>query len=396
MKSDQDIVIISACRTPIGNFMGALAEMPVGRLGAVVVREAVARAQLPSDSVDEVILGCVVDAGAGQGVARQAAIWGGLPVSVPAFSVNQVCGSGMQALMLAAQAIRAGDAQVVVAGGMENMSAAPYLVTGARRGLRLGTAPMLDSLLVDGLTDAFNDIPMGLTAELLAERCAISRREQDAFACTSHARAVAAIGAGRFKAEITPVEVLQKDRTATIFQQDEHPRLDCTPEALARLKPAFKPDGTVTAGNASSINDGAAAVVVMNRQRAKELGLTPQACLRRWASAAVDPLEMGLGPLPAAHKALAKAKLSVEDIDLFEDNEAFAVQAIAVQRELGIPEERLNVNGGAIALGHPLGASGARIVVTLLNEMRRRGVSLGLATLCIGGGMGTAVVLEQE
>lgn len=395
MDADQDLVITSACRTPIGNFMGALAEVPVGRLGATAIRDAVARSGIPPSMVDEVIMGCVVDAGAGQGVGRQAAIWGGIPVTTPAFSVNKVCGSGMQALILAAQAIRAGDDQVIVAGGMENMSAAPHLIPGARRGLRLGTTPLLDSLVVDGLTDAFNGIHMGVTAERLAEKCSISRHEQDEFACASHSKAAAAMRAGRFEPEIIPVAVSPKEGQPLSFAQDEHPRPDCTIEALSRLKPAFKPGGTVTAGNASGINDGAAALVVMSRQKARLLGVTPLIRLRSWGTGAVDPLEMGLGPLPAARQALARAGLSIEDIDLFEDNEAFAAQAIAVQRELGIPEERLNVNGGAIALGHPLGASGARIVVTLLYEMRRSGAALGLATLCIGGGMGTAIVLEQ-
>ncbi|MCL4561299.1 MAG: acetyl-CoA C-acetyltransferase [Chloroflexi bacterium] len=381
--------------------MGALSEVPVGRLGAAVVREAVARSSLAPEAVDEAVMGCVLDAGAGQGVGRQAAVWGGLPYSTPAYSVNKVCGSGMQALILAAQAIRAGDAQVVVAGGMENMSAAPYLVRSARRGLRMGDASLADSMVLDGLTDAFNGVHMGMTAELLAEKYSISRREQDEFACQSHEKAMDAIRSGRFCDEIVPVEVPQKKvgaqstRAPSLwFQVDEHPRPDTSLESLAHLAPAFKPGGTVTAGNASGISDGAAALVVMSLQKARELGLPPLARLRGWGVGAVDPLVMGLGPLPAARRALDKAGLTRQDIDLFEDNEAFAAQAIAVQRELEIPDERLNVNGGAIALGHPIGASGARIVVTLLYEMRRRGAALGLATLCIGGGMGTALVLE--
>jgi acetyl-CoA C-acetyltransferase len=390
----KDVVIVSACRTPIGNFLGSLAEIPAAGLGAAVIREVVKRARIDPDTVDEVVMGCVVDAGAGQGIGRQAAILGGIPETIPAFSVNKVCGSGMQAVILAAQAIRAGDEQVVVAGGMESMSAAPYLIPGARKGLRLGNTSLVDSLLVDGLTDAFNNVHMGLTAEVLAERCGITRKEQDEFACDSHRKAWAAIQNGRFQAEIVPVEIQTKDHGKIQFSQDEHPRQNCSLESLAKLEPVFKPGGMVTAGNASSISDGAAALVVMSRKRAEELNLAPLARLRGWGIGAVDPMLMGIGPLPAARQALAKAHLSFTDIELFEDNEAFAAQAIAVQRELEIPQEHLNVNGGAIALGHPLGASGARIMVTLIYEMRRRGVSLGLATLCIGGGMGTAVVLE--
>ncbi len=394
-RSDLEIVITSACRTAIGNFMGALADIPVGRLGAAVIRDAVARSHLDPGAISEVIMGNVLSAGAGMGPARQAAIWGGLPISVPAFSVNKVCGSGMQAVILAAQAIRSGDAEVVVAGGMENMSAAPYLAPGVRRGLRLGSTPLVDSILSDGLTDAFNNVHMAMTAEALAERYSISRQEQDEFACQSHARAVVAIQRGAFEAEITPIEVLQEKRGPLLFRQDEHPRPDSSLEALSRLKPAFKPGGTVTAGNASAINDGAAAMVLMSRRKAEALGIQPLALLRSWGIGAVDPALMGLGPLPAVSQALSRAGCSIHDIDLFEENEAFAAQALAVCRELDIPQERLNVNGGALALGHPIGASGARILVTLIHEMRRQGSRRGLATLCIGGGMGTAAVLEQ-
>jgi acetyl-CoA C-acetyltransferase len=394
-RPDLEIVITAACRTAIGNFMGALAGIPAGKLGAAVIRDAIARSHLEPDAVSEVIMGNVLSAGAGMGPARQAAIWGGLPITVPAFSVNKVCGSGMQAVILAAQAIRSGDSEVVVAGGMENMSAAPYLVPGARRGLRLGNMPLVDSILSDGLTDAFNNVQMALTAETLAERYGISRQEQDEFACQSHARALAAIQRCAFEAEITPLEVSQDRKDPLIFQQDEHPRSDSSIEALSRLKPAFKPGGTVTAGNASGINDGAAALVLMSRRKAAELGIQPLARLRSWGVGAVDPALMGLGPLPAVRHALDKAGYSIQDIDLVEENEAFAAQALAVCRELDIPEEHMNVNGGAIALGHPIGASGARILVTLIHAMRRRGARRGLATICIGGGMGTAAILEQ-
>jgi len=394
-RPELEVVITSACRTAIGNFMGALADIPVGQLGAAVVREAVSRSQLTPEAVSEVILGNVLSAGAGMGPARQAAIWGGLPETVPAFSINKVCGSGMQAVILAAQAIRAGDSEIVVAGGMENMSAAPYLAPGARRGLRLGSAPLVDSILADGLTDAFNNVQMAITAETLAEKYGISRREQDEFACESHARALNAIQGGFFEPEITPLEIPQDKNAPLVFRQDEHPRPDSSVEALSRLKPAFKTDGTVTAGNASSINDGAAALVIMSRRKADELGIQPLARLSSWGVGALNPALMGLGPLPAVRQALAKIGCSIQDIDLFEINEAFAAQTLAVCRELDIPEECLNVNGGAIALGHPIGASGARIMVTLIHAMRRRGVQRGLATLCIGGGMGTAAVLEQ-
>ncbi len=394
-RSDLEIVITSACRTAIGNFMGTLADVPVGRLGAAVIRDALQRSHLSPDTVSEVIMGNVLSAGAGMGPARQAAIWGGLPISVPAFSVNKVCGSGMQAVILAAQAIRSGDSEVVVAGGMENMSAAPYLATGARRGLRLGNMPLVDSILSDGLTDAFNNVHMAMTAETLAEKYAISRQEQDEFACQSHARAVAAIRRRAFEAEITPIEVPQDKKGTLLFQQDEHPRPDSSLEVLSLLKPAFKPGGTVTAGNASGINDGAAALVLMSRRKADALGIQPLARLRSWGVGAVDPALMGLGPLPAVSQALSRAGCSIHDIDLFEENEAFAAPALAVCRELDIPQERMNVNGGALALGHPIGASGARILVTLVYEMQRRGARRGLATLCIGGGMGTAAILEQ-
>ncbi len=396
MSIDRQAVIVSACRTAIGSFLGTLSDFPPGKLGAVVVREAVTRAKVLPEQVDEVIMGCVLDAGHCQGVGRQAAIWGGLPVTTPAYGVNKLCGSGMKALILGAQAILLGDAEVVVAGGVESMSAAPYVLPGARKGLRMGAVQFLDSMITDGLTDAFNNVHMAITAENIADQRGVSRVEQDRFACWSQNKAEAAIKAGRFKEEIVPVEITQRKGPPLVFAEDEFPRSGCTLEGLARLKPAFKPDGTVTAGNASGLNDGAAALVLMSRERARNLGLTPLATLRAYGVGAVDPAFMGLGPIPATRKTLEKAKLTIEDLDLIEANEAFAAQALAVAHELQFPNDKLNVNGGAIALGHPIGASGARIVVTLLHEMQKRYAALGLATLCIGGGMGAAVVLERE
>ncbi len=395
MLNDREVVIVSACRTAIGSYLGALSDFSPGKLGAVVVREAIQRAGIRPDQVDEVIMGNILAAGAGQGIARQAAIWGGVPVTTPSFLVNKLCGSGMKAMTLAAQAILLGDAEIVVAGGVEVMSAAPFILMGARKGLRMGNAQLLDSLISDGLTDVFNNVHMGVTAENIAMKYGISRQEQDEFACCSQNRAEAAIKAGLFKDEIAPVEIPQKKGDPVIFAQDEYPRFGCTPDSLAKLKPAFKPDGTVTAGNASGINDGAAALVLMRSGRAAERGLTPLARLRAYGSAALDPGYMGLGPAPATRKALERAGLAINDIDLVEINEAFAVQVLAVQHDLGISPDILNVNGGAIALGHPVGASGARIVTTLLHGMLKRDVELGLAATCIGGGMGIAVVLER-
>ena len=394
MSHDDDVLIISACRTAIGSFMGALSDMPSGQLGAVVVRNAVERAGISPDQVDEVIMGSIVTSGQGQGVGRQAAVWGGIPVTTPAYTVNKLCGSGMKALMLGAQAIRLGDADIVVAGGVESMSTAPYLLAGARKGLRFGAVQLADSVITDGLTDVFNNVHMGLTAENIAERYRISREDQDKFACWSQNKAEAAISQGKFRAEITPVEIPQKKGNPVRFETDEFPRFGCTLDGLAKLKPAFQEGGTVTAGNASGINDGAAALVLMSRRRARDLGGQPLAVLRAYAAAAVDPAFMGLGPIPASRKALEKAGITLNDVDLIEANEAFAAQCLAVARELEFPEEKLNVNGGAIALGHPIGASGARITVTLLYEMCRRNATLGLATLCIGGGMGTAIIVE--
>jgi acetyl-CoA C-acetyltransferase len=390
-----DPVILSGCRTAIGTFGGALKDVPATELGALVVREAVTRAAIRPDQVDEVILGCILQAGLGMNPARQAAIKAGLPESVPAHTVNKVCGSGLKAVMLAAQAIKAGDAEIVVAGGAESMSRAPFLLPGARWGERLGHGKVLDHMIHEGLTDAFHDIHMGITAENLVERYGLTREEQDAFAAESQARAAAAIREGRFKAEIVPVEIAQKKGEAKRFDTDEHPRADTSRESLAKLKAAFKKDGSVTAGNASGLNDGAAALVVANAERAKGLGAKPLARITGYASAAVDPRVMGIGPVPAVRKALEKSGLGVDAIDLWELNEAFAAQSLSVARELKLDAARVNVNGGAIALGHPIGASGARILVTLLHALAARGLKRGLAGLCIGGGQGVALVVER-
>jgi acetyl-CoA C-acetyltransferase len=390
-----DVVILSGCRTAIGTFGGALKDVPATELGALVVREAVTRAAIRPDQVDEVILGCILQAGLGMNPARQAAIKAGLPESVPAHTVNKVCGSGLKAVMLAAQAIKAGDAEIVVAGGAESMSRAPFLLPGARWGERLGHGKVLDHMIHEGLTDAFHDIHMGVTAENLVERYGLTREEQDGFAAESQARAAAAIREGRFKAEIVPVEITQKKGEAKRFDTDEHPRADTSRESLAKLKAAFKKDGSVTAGNASGLNDGAAALVVASAERAKGLGAKPVARVVGYASAAVDPRVMGIGPVPAVRKALEKSGLGVDTIDLWELNEAFAAQSLAVARELKLDAARVNVNGGAIALGHPIGASGARILVTLLHALAARGLKRGLGGLCIGGGQGVALVVER-
>jgi acetyl-CoA C-acetyltransferase len=390
-----EAVILSGCRTPIGAFGGAFKEVPATDLGAVTVREAVKRAGIRADQVDEVVLGCILQAGVGMNPARQAAIKAGIPESVPAHTVNKVCGSGLKAVMLAAQAVKCGDAEVVVAGGLENMSRAPFLLPGARWGERLGHGRVLDHMIHEGLTDAFHDIHMGVTAENLVERYRISREDQDAFAAESQARAQAAIGGGRFKAEIVPVPVPQRKGEPTLVDKDEHPRADTTRESLAKLKPAFKKDGTVTPGNSSGLNDGAAALVVTSAARAAGWGVKPLARIVAYASAAVDPRIMGIGPVPAVRKALERAGLGLEAIDLFELNEAFAAQSLAVLRELNLDPARVNVNGGAIALGHPIGASGARILVTLLHALAARGAKRGLAGLCIGGGQGVAMVVER-
>ncbi len=393
--STNDVVIISGCRTPIGTFGGAFKDVSAVELGAIAAREAVRRAGLRPDQVDELILGCILQAGQGMNPARQVAIESGLPESVPAHTVNKVCGSGLKAVMLAAQAVKCGDAEVVVAGGAESMSRAPFLLPGARWGERLGHGRVIDHMMHEGLTDAFHDIPMGITAENLVERYGISRADQDAFAAESQARAEAAIENGRFKDEIVAVPIPAKKGQTALVDTDEHPRAGTTAESLGKLKPAFKKDGSVTAGNASGINDGAAALVVTSAARAKALGATPLARIVAYASAAVDPKVMGIGPVPAVRKALEKARLSSDQIDLYELNEAFAAQSLAVLRDLELDPAKVNVNGGAIALGHPIGASGARILVTLLYALRARGVARGLASLCIGGGQGVAMVVER-
>jgi acetyl-CoA C-acetyltransferase len=388
-----DVVILSGCRTPIGTFGGAFKDVSAVELATLTVREAVRRAGVRPDQVDEVILGCILQAGIGMNPARQATIKAGLPESVPAHTVNKVCGSGLKAVMLAAQAIKAGDAEVVVAGGTESMSGAPMLLPGARWGERLGHGRVLDHMIHEGLTDAFHDIHMGITAENLVERYHLSRERQDAFAAESQARAEAAIREGRFKDEIVPVPVPDRKGARTV-DTDEHPRPGTTAESLGKLRPAFKKDGSVTAGNASGLNDGAAALVVSSRERAERLGARPLARVLAYASAAVDPKVMGIGPVPAVKKALEKAGRSLDSIDLFELNEAFAAQSLAVLDELKLDPARVNVNGGAIALGHPIGASGARILVTLLYALRARGKRTGLAGLCIGGGQGVALIVE--
>ena len=390
----EEIVIAGAARTPIGAFGGALAEVPAPQLGATAIRAALERAGVAPDQVDEVILGNVLQAGLGMNPARQAALAAGIPDTVPATAINKVCGSGLKAVTLAAQAILAGDAEIIVAGGQENMSAAPYLLKKARSGYRMGHGELLDSMILDGLWCSLSDCHMGVTAENVSERFGVSRADQDAFAAESQRRAAAAIESGTFKDEIAPVEVPSR-KGPTLVERDEHPRPETTVEKLAALRPAFKGDGGVTAGNASGINDGAAAVVVMSRRKADALGITPLASVRSWASAGVDPRIMGIGPVPATRKALARAELNVGDLDLVEANEAFAAQSLAVLRELELDPAKVNMHGGAIALGHPIGASGARVLTTLLYAMKRQHAHLGLATLCIGGGQGIAMVVSN-
>jgi len=391
----EEVAIVGAARTPIGTFGGSLAEVPAPQLGATAIAEALRRAGVEPEQVDEVIMGNVLSAGLGMNPARQAAMAAGLPETVPAMAINKVCGSGLKAVALAAQAITLGEAEVVVAGGMENMSAAPYLLPKARFGYRMGHGEILDHMIKDGLWCAFEQCHMGNTAENIAREFEISREDQDRFAYESHMKAARAWEEGRFAQEVVPVEVQGRQGTLKV-ERDEHIRSDTSLEKLARLRPAFANGGTVTAGNASGINDGAAAVVLASRRKVQELGLEPLAWVRAYASAGVPPRIMGMGPVPAVRKALARAGLELEDIDLIEANEAFAAQSLAVGRELGWDWERVNVNGGAIALGHPIGASGARILVTLLYEMRRRNARRGLATLCIGGGQGIAMVVERR
>jgi acetyl-CoA C-acetyltransferase len=391
-----DVVIVAATRTAVGSFQGALAALPAVELGAAVIRQLLQRTGLAAAEVDEVILGQVLTAGAGQNPARQAAIKAGLPFAVPAMTLNKVCGSGLKALHLGTQAIRCGDAEIVIAGGMENMSLAPYVLPGVRSGLRMGHGQMLDSLISDGLWDAFNDYHMGVTAENLAERYEIGREAQDAFAAASQQKACAAIEAGRFVEEITPIFIPRKKAEPLCFDVDEQPRPGTTAEALARLRPAFTPDGSVTAGNASSLNDGAAAVLLMSASKAQALGLPILARVAAYANAGVDPAIMGIGPVGATQRCLAKAGWRLDELDLIEANEAFAAQALAVGQALQWDPTRVNVNGGAIALGHPIGASGCRVLVTLLHEMLKRDARKGLATLCIGGGQGVALALARD
>ena len=392
----RNAVIVSAVRTPVGSFGGSLKDISAAQLGAIVIKEAVKRAGIQPSDVDEVYMGNVVQAGQGQNVARQAAVNAGIPVEKPAVTLNMVCGSGLRAISLAAQLIRLGDCDVVVAGGTENMSMAPYAIPGARWGQRMGSGMMVDTMINDALTDAFSQVHMGITAENIAQQWNITRQEQDAFAAASQQKAEAAIKAGKFEEEIVPVEIPQRKGDPVVFSKDEYPRFGATAEGLGKLKPAFKKDGTVTAGNASGINDGAAAVVVMSEEKAKQLGIKPLATILSYGSKGLDPAIMGYGPFYATKAALEKANLTVEDLDLIEANEAFASQSIAVAKDLKLDPEKVNVNGGAIAIGHPVGASGARILVTLLHEMQRRDAKKGLATLCIGGGMGTALVVGRE
>lgn len=391
----QDVVIVAATRTAVGSFQGALASVPAVDLGAAVIRQLLERTGVDGARIDEVIMGQVLTAGAGQNPARQAAIKAGLPYAVPAMTLNKVCGSGLKALHLATQAIRCGDAEIIIAGGQESMSLANYVLPGARTGLRMGHATMVDTMISDGLWDAFNDYHMGITAENLAEKYQISREAQDAFAALSQQKAAAAIESGRFADEITPILVPQRKGEPLSFAVDEQPRAGTTAESLGKLKPAFKKDGSVTAGNASSLNDGAAAVMLMSATKAEQLGLPVLARIAGYANAGVDPAIMGIGPVSATRRCLEKAGWSLDEVELIEANEAFAAQSLSVAQELGMDPARLNVNGGAIALGHPIGASGCRVLVTLLHEMIKRDARKGLATLCIGGGQGVALALAR-
>ena len=391
----REVVIASAARTPVGSFGGVLSKVSAVDLGVVAAKEAIKRAGIKPEMVDEVILGNVLGAGLGQNVARQVTLGAGMPETTPAMTINKVCGSGLRTVSLAAQMIMLGDADVILAGGTESMSNAPYLLPNARWGQRMNDGKVVDYMVHDGLWDIFNDYHMGITAENVAEKWNITREEQDEFGLRSQLRAEKAQKEGKFKDEIVPVAVPQRKGDPIVVDTDEHPRHGSTIEKMAKLKPAFKKGGTVTAGNASGINDGAACLVIMAKEKAEELGLTPLCSIKSYASAGVDPKIMGIGPIPATRKALKRADLTIEDIDLAEINEAFASQSIQVVRELGINPDIVNVNGGAIALGHPIGASGARILVTLLYEMKKRDVKTGLASLCIGGGQGTAVVVER-
>jgi len=392
----REVVIVSAARTAIGNFGGSLANVSAAELGVVAAKEAIKRAGISPDQIDEAYIGNVLSAGLGQGVARQVTIGAGLPVETPATGLHLVCGSGLRAVSLAAQLIKAGDADVILAGGTESMSNAAYVLPKARSGLRLGDSTVIDTMVKDGLTDAFSGVHMGITAENLAEKYDISREEQDAFAANSQNKAEAAMAAGKFKEEIVPVEIPQRKGDPIIFEVDEFPRAGVTAESLGKLRPAFKKDGTVTAANASGLNDGAAMLVIMSKEKADELGLKPMAKIISYATHGIDPQIMGYGVVPATEKALKLAGKTIDEIDLIESNEAFAAQSLAVTKGLDIKDtSKVNVNGGSIAIGHPIGASGARILTTLLYEMKRTGAKTGLATLCVGGGMGTSLVVER-
>jgi acetyl-CoA C-acetyltransferase len=391
----QRAVIVSAVRTPVGSFGRSLCNVPAVELGVIVVKEALQRIGLPADQIDEVILGNVLQAGLGQNPARQVAIHSGIPRETPAFTINKVCASGLKSVILAAQAVLLGDAQVVVAGGIENMSQTPYALKESRWGQRMGNGKLVDLMILDGLWDIFNGYHMGNTAENVAAKFNVTRQDQDEFAVASQQKAEAAIKSGRFRDEIVSVSLPQRKGEPVVFDTDEHPRFGATLDAMTKLKPAFKSDGSVTAGNASGINDGAAIIIVMSEDKAASLGLKPMASIRAYASSGVDPAIMGIGPVRASQKALAKAGWAAAELELIEANEAFAAQAVAVNREMGWDLSKVNVNGGAIALGHPIGASGARILTTLLYEMQKRDAKKGLATLCIGGGQGTAIVVER-
>ena len=391
----EDVVIVAAGRTAVGKFGGTLSRIPAAELGAQVIRALLSKTGIDPAAISEVILGQVLTAGVGQNPARQAAIKGGLPTMVPAYTINKVCGSGLKATHLATQAIRCGDASIIIAGGQENMSASPHVLNNSRDGFRMGDAKLIDTMIVDGLWDVYNQYHMGVTAENVAKKYEVSRAEQDEFALQSQMKAEAAQKEGRFKDEIIPVEIPSK-KGPTMFDSDEYPKHGVTLESLSGLRPAFDKAGTVTAGNASGINDGAAAVIMMSASKARELGLTPMARIKAYSSSGVDPEIMGIGPVSASQLCLKKAGWTHEDLDLMEINEAFAAQAIAVNRQMGWDTSKINVNGGAIAIGHPIGASGARILVTLLHEMARRDAKRGLASLCIGGGMGVALAIERD
>ncbi|MDO6443075.1 MULTISPECIES: acetyl-CoA C-acetyltransferase [unclassified Marinobacter] len=391
----RDVVIVAARRTAIGTFGGGLSSLRADQLGTAVIKALLEETGVAGDQINEVILGQVLTAGSGQNPARQSSINAGIPATVPAMTINKVCGSGLKAVHMAAQAIRCGDADIIIAGGQESMSQAPHVLPNSRNGQRMGNWTMIDTMITDGLWDAFNDYHMGITAENIVEKYGISREEQDAFAAASQQKAVDARESGRFDGEVVPVSIPQRKGDPIVVSKDEGPRDGVTSEGLGKLRPAFKKDGTVTAGNASSLNDGAAAVMVCSAEKAKELGLTPLATIKAHSSAGVDPTIMGTGPIPASQRCLKLADWGVDDLDLVEANEAFAAQAISVNRDMGWDTSKVNVNGGAIALGHPIGASGCRVLVSLLHEMVRRDARKGLATLCIGGGMGVALAVER-